>query len=54
MTGNRAIVQIMFRSDVRPDSLKGNLDYLVELYAMDMIESMLRARFNDMMSKPLN
>ncbi|MFG6381475.1 MAG: insulinase family protein [Muribaculum sp.] len=47
-----AIVQIMFRSDIRPDSLKGNLDYLVELYAIDMIESMLRARFNDMMSKP--
>lgn len=49
---SQAIVQLMFKSEARPDSLKGTLDYMLENYAMDMIMSMLRSRLSDMMSKP--
>lgn len=47
-----ALVEIMFKSDVRPDSLKGTVDYLVELYALNLIEHMLNARLSDMVTKP--
>ena len=47
-----ARVQIMFKSDTRPDSLKGTLDYLVEDYAVDMLMGMLGNRLDDMSTKP--
>ncbi|MDE6115594.1 MAG: insulinase family protein [Muribaculum sp.] len=47
-----AVVQIMFKSEATPDSLKGTLDYLVGRYAVDMLDAMLNARFQELSSKP--
>ncbi len=47
-----ALVEIMFKSDVRPDSLKGSMDYLIELYALNLVNQMLNARLSDMVTKP--
>ena len=49
---SNAVVQIMFKSEATPDSLKGNLDYLIGKYAVNMIDAMLNARFQEMSSKP--
>ncbi|MCM1504754.1 MAG: insulinase family protein [Muribaculum sp.] len=47
-----ARVQLMFKSDTRPDSLKGTLDYMIENYAINMLMSMLGNRLDDMSNKP--
>ena len=47
-----ALVEIMFKSEATPDSLKGTLDYVVGKYAVAMVEHMLDARFQEMSSKP--
>lgn len=47
-----AIVELMFKSEATPDSLKGNLDYLVGRYATDMVDAMLNSRFQELSSKP--
>ena len=47
---SRALVQLMFKRDATPDSLKGNLDYLVELYVVNMMTNMLNSRLSDIMS----
>lgn len=47
-----AMAYLMFKSETRPDSLKGTLDYLVENYAVEMLMRMLCSRLDDMMTKP--
>lgn len=47
-----AMVRLMFKSDTRPDSMKGTLDYMVENYAVGMMMSMLRNRLDEMSTKP--
>lgn len=49
---SRALVQLMFKREATPDSMKGNLDYLVELYVVNMITNMLNSRLSDIMSTP--
>ena len=49
---SNAIIEIMFKQDAMPDSLKGSMDYMIHNYATSMITSMLDSRLNDMMSKP--
>ncbi len=46
------IAQMMFKTDVFPDSLKGDVSYLAVSYLTDMMTSMLNNRLNDMMSDP--
>lgn len=47
-----AVVQLMFKRDVMPDAVKGDLQYMVMNYLNNMIVSMLGTRLNDMSSKP--
>ena len=47
-----AIVQLMFKRDVMPDAMKGDLSYMMMNYINNMIVSMLDTRLNDMSSKP--
>lgn len=47
-----AVVELMFKRDVLPDSLKGNLGYMVENYINSMIASMLNARLEEMTTRP--
>lgn len=47
-----AVVQIMFKSEATPDSLKGTIDYLIGQYAVNMVDAMLNARFQELSSKP--
>ncbi len=47
-----AVVEIMFKSEATPDSLKGSLDYLMGDYVTEMIDAMLNARFHELASKP--
>ncbi len=49
---SNCIVQIMFKSEATPDSLKGTIDYLIGKYAVDMVDAMLNARFAELSSKP--
>ncbi len=49
---SNAIVQLMFKSDVMPDSMKSTIAPLMQDYMIDMLTSMLNTRLNDMMSKP--
>lgn len=47
-----AIVELMFKRDVLPNSEKGNMGYLVENYINHIIASMLNDRLNEMSTKP--
>lgn len=47
-----AVVEIMFKSEATPDSLKGTLDYVIGKYAVEMVDHMLNARFQELSSKP--
>lgn len=47
-----SIAEMMFKTDAFPDSLKGDVQYLVYDYVTDMISSMLNNRYSDMMSDP--
>ncbi len=47
-----AIVQLMFKRDVMPNEIKGDLAYLMMEYVNNMIVSMLNTRLSDMSSKP--
>ncbi|MCM1448827.1 MAG: insulinase family protein [Clostridiales bacterium] len=48
----KVIAEMMFKTDAFPDSLKGDVSYLVYNYVTDMIGSMLNNRFSEMMSDP--
>lgn len=49
---SNAIVEVMFKREAMPDSLKSTVLALMQNYATSMITSMLNTRFNDMTSKP--
>ncbi len=49
---SQARIEIMNKFDQRPDSAKTDISYLLENYIMTMIQQMLNARLNDMMSNP--
>ena len=49
---DRAIIEIMYKHEARPDSLKGTVDYLIESYLLDMGTRMLNTRLSDLASKP--
>ena len=44
--------QLMFKTDTYPDSLKGDVTYLVVDYVVDMMSSMLNNRFDELTSDP--
>jgi zinc protease len=46
-----SIVELVFKHDPTPDAEKVSMAYLMEDYAIDMIESMLSTRLNDLTSK---
>lgn len=46
-----ARVDLMFKYDAMPDSLKGNMDYLAMKYLTEMVGMMLNYRFNDISMK---
>lgn len=41
-------IEVYFKHDATPDSLKGNLGYMVQDYAISMITDMLDARLNEL------
>ena len=47
-----AVVQLMFKRDVMPDAMKGDLNYMMMSYLNSMVAEMLNTRLNDMSSKP--
>lgn len=49
---SNAIIQVMFKQEVMPDSLKSTMASMIQDYVTSMIASMLNTRFNDMSSKP--
>lgn len=48
---NNAVVEVMFKTDTMPDSLKSTMAYLAQKYIVNMITSMMNSRFNDIQSK---
>lgn len=49
---SNAVIELMFKTEAFPDSLKNTINYFVFDYATSMIASMLDSRFNDMTAKP--
>ncbi len=49
---NNAVVELFFKTDPMPDSLKNTMAYLGVNYMTRMMSSMLNSRFNDIQSKP--
>ena len=49
---SNAVVQLMFKRDVMPDAMKGDLSYMMMNYLNNMIAEMLNTRLGDMSSKP--
>lgn len=47
-----AVVQMFFKTEAFPNEMKGDAQYLIQKYVMDLIELMLDNRFNDMMTDP--
>ncbi len=46
------VVQIMFKHDAVPDSLKGNMIYLLQQYAVSLCTQMLNARLGEIAQNP--
>lgn len=46
-----SILQLMFKYDAMPDSLKGDMNYLAMKYIFDMADMMMIYRFNDIATK---
>ncbi|WP_294599117.1 M16 family metallopeptidase [Bacteroides sp. GD17] len=44
-------VDLLFKFDATPDSLKGNMDYLIMQYLTNMVSMMMEYRLNDIVSK---
>lgn len=49
---SNAIIELMFKTEAFPDTLKGTLAYFMQDYMISMMTSMLNSRFNDMTAKP--
>ena len=45
-------IQLYFKHEATPDSLKGNMSYLVQQYVLNMVTSMLGARFDELTQSP--
>lgn len=45
-------IQLYFKHEATPDSVKGNMSYLVQQYVLDMATSMLCARFDELVQSP--
>lgn len=48
---SNSIVRLMFKYDAVPDSMKGDMNYLIMKYLIDMGDMMMIYRFNDMATK---
>lgn len=48
----QCVMQLMFKTDAMPDSLKNTVAYYMQDYIVDMITSMLDARFTEMQANP--
>ncbi len=48
----QCVMQLMFKTDAMPDSLKNTVAYYMQDYIVDMITSMLNARFTEMQANP--
>ena len=46
------VILTMMKNEVRPDSLKGTVDYLIEDYIKDVLSSMINARFAEKANEP--
>ncbi len=46
------VAMLMFKTDKFPDNLKSNPMYLMQMYAQDMMESMLNQRLSDIANSP--
>ena len=49
---NNAVVELMFKQEAMPDSLKPTMASMIQNYVTDMIVSMLNTRLTDIQSKP--
>ena len=49
---SNAIIELLFKTEAFPDTLKGTLAYFMQDYMISMMTSMLNSRFNDMTAKP--
>ena len=49
---SNAVIQVMFKTEAFPDSLKNTAAYLIMNYMTDMMSSMLDDRFNEIATKP--
>ena len=48
----QCVMQLMFKTDAMPDSMKNTMPYIMQNYVMSMITSMLDARFTEMSTNP--
>lgn len=49
---DKVVAQLMFKTDVFPDSLKGDISYMMYDYVVDMMTQMLNNRFEELASDP--
>ncbi len=49
---DNALIQVMFKNEVFPDSLKNTAAYLIMDYMTDMMSSMINTRFEEISTKP--
>lgn len=49
---SNAIIQVLFKNEALPDSLKGTMAYLAMNYITDMMSTMLDNRFNEISTNP--
>lgn len=48
----QCVMQLMFKTETMPDSLKNSVAYYMQNYVVNMITSMLNARFTEMLANP--
>lgn len=48
----QARIEIVYKHDAYPDSLKNTMDYYISQYVIDMASQMLNTRMSDMMTRP--
>ena len=48
----QCVMQLFFKTETMPDSLKNSVEYYLQDYVVNMITSMLDARFNEMATDP--
>ncbi len=49
---SNAVIEVLFKQDIFPDSLKNTMGYMAMDYITDMMSSMLDDRFDEISSKP--